>query len=990
MTTPQDVWPGEEAADQEKWPGEDESSPSTTFPSVENSGQSLGLPQEQYKNTVPGPRGPDLLEPYLWGPLQKAVEPLRPVFEGSKKIADEFWGFTGEDIQKDITEGGQWLYGDRLAAGLRTIDPTPNKSIAEGIGAIGRDYVAPGLGFVGKLGREELGDPLKAALWLMPPLVSGLVKGLRAPSEAVRLLPNIGAPPVKVYGPVGAIPPQATEALYNVVPRGGAYIAEEVLTEPGSRIASGQFSTGSGEGVFGEAAGTVPSSFKVDSPMGLPPKTIPSVGVLPEKLPTYELKPVPQEQLLREEQLRRQGIDLGTRGPSNTWIPPKEYTEPVIPSRWRQRWNAEKMRWGQEYPVLKTQPQSNVISGIEATHVFVEDMTFALANQPWVKGLIKMGDNTQIAPLEKKLVDMFKAGQDYLAAAPQELRMMFQRRDELFALENSIRAKYGYPAIPKTPGPYVPRTTDEEFKLFRTISRESHGGKVGESVGSFGQGREIETMQDGLRKGVTYRDWRESMLMREVEGYKLQATDLLITDLKKAGVIYSTKAEALAANKQAFNIPKDGGLPFAPEGGWWVRSNEERQFLLQNLRKMENVGDMRSWANQYIRNPSLVNPAPHILKNMGLKLMQQSFVGGLNPASVMQTTFAYRAMQLEKQLETGSAWNPLTYIRSAAKAVYPSSSRVDMLDEFHKVMPFTETGKTVWELVEKAGPQTMVQKLESVPQFLNGYSRRKIFAEWDPAMRYGIWREYVKKGMTPQEAANHAWIDLIRYGTRADRIDAWNSMPFNFFTPWRVGTLRTVNKALQTSPVRMGMVMGAVDILREYDARVNGRFTHLPWDYIERPLMTLMKEGKGEALQTLASTMLLGPGGDYALRTVKNIIDTVEGKGGEGTVRQIAWGLAMTYDLWPQYRAWEKDHNSSHIVDMMGLLLVGRHGIPYGAPHRFGELIPEDLIRTSPEVLKGEKRAKQMHKVADMNRKMRAARASKQAERPMQPFIPEE
>jgi len=744
----------------------------------------------------------------------------------------------------------------------------------------------------------------------------------RTPSHPTKLEPTIIESP-ETTPPI--IP--AATALHETIPSGGAYSSTELLTPPGSRIdPQHQFSTGSGESLFGPLERIDAPTPGPMAPISARPET-PGYTVEPyflrkdEKYPTIEEAPV-TEQPRKVKPPTTPKIDTGSTGPSGEYIPPKAYTEPPTPGKWRKAWNAEKQRWGQELPVLKTQPDSPVISAVEGTHVFVEDFMESLTKQPWLKTLMKMGDNSKMAPLESKWVKDWKEGRDFTQGMPSDVKQMLQRREELFDVENAIRRRRGVPEIPKTPGPYLPRLTDEDFKLMRSITRSQEGAKAAQNVGPFSQERIHELMQEGMAKGVTYKDWRQAMLMREARGAVLQGTDQMMTDLENGNVIFRTKEAAEAVSLTHIAYPADG-LPFPPKGGtWWVRSAEERQFLLQNMRQMGTgtLSDMRGWAQQFLRNPSLVNPWPHIVKNMGLKQMQQAIAGGLNPAQVLKQTFVYR-------------WG-----------------KPDMLEEFKQVMPFTETGRTVWELIEKTGPKNVIQQMSRVPGLLNAYARRKIFAKWDPAMRYGLWREYIKKGMTPQEAANHTWIDLIRYGTRAERIDAWNSVPFNFFVPWRVGTLRTMNKALQTAPVRFGLFMGAVDIIREMDYRYNGRWTHLPYDYIERPIMTLIMENKSEALTTLAATIVAGPGGEYMFRTVGNILNEIQGKGGVGDIRTIAWGMAQVYDLWPQYQAWEKDHDPRHITDMLGLIALGRHATPYGAPHRFGELIHEGLIRTHPQV----------------------------------------
>lgn len=856
---------------------------------------------------------------------------------------------------------GQNMLASGLAAGALTPGPLPLKVLG-GIAGAGAAY----LGEEGtKRLQENLGEIPGYIAGLAASLVTGGAIGMagRTPSHPTQFKNvTIESPETKPIIP-------AIEGLFETVPQGGGYRSSELLTEPGTRISTEhQFSTGSGESLFGQGMIDLPQH--VPPPMGEIPR-MPGTyykNLLPgqEKYPTIEQKTIPstdhptglykpgREPEVIPKPKTTAGVDTGSIGASGEYVPPKDYIEPPTPGKWAQMWAAEKQRWGQELPVLKTHNDSPVITNIESLHVYAEDYMENFTKQPWLKSLMKYGDNTKIAAMEKHWIAEHKAGRDPQANMPDDFKQMFQRMDTLLDEENTIRRSRGLLEISKVDGPYMPRMTDEDFHLMRTLQNGETGTKTSQSIGSFGQARTLETLDEGIRKGVTYRDWRHALLFRESRSAVLRATDTMMTDLEAQGVLFRTKEAAEAASLTGKAFTTDG-LPFAPKGGqWWVRSAEERQFLLQNLRSAGDgaLNTLRAWGQQWIRNPSLVNPLPHIVKNMGLKQMQQAIVGGLNPAQVIKNTLAYRQAQLVEQNKSTSTLDPRLPFRKTAELLYPKGA--DMIDDFKAVMPFTESGNTLWEIMESAGPKTMIQKTSRAVGQLNAISRQKIFAEWDPAMRYGLWREYVRKGMTPQEAANHAWIDLVRYGTKADRIDFWSSVPFNFFVPWRVGTLRTMNKALQSSPVRFTAFMGAVDVIRTLDYRYNNRWTHLPYDYFERPVMTLVKEGKAEALQTLAATIIAGPGGEYMFRSIQTIINQLQGKGQLGDISSLAWGIAQIYDLWPQYEAYQKDHNPKHITDMLGLVLIGRHATPYGAPHGFHELIPESLIRKSPAVKQAE------------------------------------
>jgi len=151
---------------------------------------------------------------------------------------------------------------------------------------------------------------------------------------------------------------------------------------------------------------------------------------------------------------------------------------------------------------------------------------------------------------------------------------------------------------------------------------------------------------------------------------------------------------------------------------------------------------------------------------------------------------------------------------------------------------------------------------------------------------------------------------------------------------------------------------------------------------ISRPVISLIKEGKTEALTTLLSTVVAGPGGEYMFRTIQNIINEAQGKGGIGDIRTIAWGMAQVYDLWPQYEAWRKDGDPRHITDMLGLIALGRHATPYGAPHRLGELIPENLIRTHPQVRDTELLREAVKQHSDVKRSQKMQRDIQKYQQP--------
>lgn len=620
---------------------------------------------------------------------------------------------------------------------------------------------------------------------------------------------------------------------------------------------------------------------------------------------------------------------------------------PVVPldkvSAWRQKWQQAKQHMAAEPDVTRVTPESPVISGVEGHRVGIELEVENLTSQEWVKAL-----RTIPAPewkrLEEQAVGTWNAGgrtpEAYVQAVqglPAPFQRMLQHRDQMFQAENAVREKWGLDLIPKQEGPYFPRMTTEEWKGLRSVYRGSPGEATGlqQTVKGFQRERQFETLAEGERLGVEYRHPMESFLLREANGASLRMTDELITELEQAGVLNRTRQAALRNSPTGKVWPLEG-MPFSPEGGrWWVRTEEEARFLRQNLRALPDRGDIIHYANQFVRNPSLVNPLPHIVKNMGYKLGLMTTATGGKFSHLLPDIRAYMSGAVEPQ----------------------------MLAEFNKVMPFTQSGRTLHDILMEAGPRTVGQ--ETVRQIgrLNRFSAKEIFSKWDPAMRYAKWREYVNQGMPPQEAANNTWQDLIRYGRRSDLVDFWKSTPLNFFVPWRTGTVATTVKALRSEHWgKAAGFIGAMDYIREMDYRQNGRWTHLPIDYIERPMASLTKEDGRvmEALGTGLTTAAFGPGGDFAARSIITVLNDLQGKGQKQDLRNLFWGLGQIYDLLPEFEKWEQTGDVSHLGNMLGLIVLGRHGTTYGAPPRVGQHLPEWLpgLEKSAQVKEAEMRMK--------------------------------
>ena len=338
-----------------------------------------GLPQFQAEPVPPPSTIPPTEEP-----TSQAISVDSKSLFTPRIGMDDLMGPTG---QAALTSG--------LAVGALT--PTPFQPLGFIAGASGSLLAEEGTRRLQENFGETPGYLIGLALSVLTG--GGVGKTGRTPSHPTQFK-NVTIESPEVSPPI--IP--ASKALHEVIPQGGAYsTGPEMLTPPSSRIdLRHQFSTGSGESLFGPLQ-------RIDAPtpgpMGIapikqvPPQAWMEEGIprgLQEKYPTLAEEPV--SGVAPPKSPKPPGIDIGSTGLSGEYVPPKAYSEPPTPSKWRQAWNAEKQRWGQELPVLKTQPDSPVISAVESTHVFVEDHMESLTKQPWVKTLMKMGDNIKITP----------------------------------------------------------------------------------------------------------------------------------------------------------------------------------------------------------------------------------------------------------------------------------------------------------------------------------------------------------------------------------------------------------------------------------------------------------------------------------------------------------------------------------------------------------------------------------------------------------------
>jgi hypothetical protein len=235
---------------------------------------------------------------------------------------------------------------------------------------------------------------------------------------------------------------------------------------------------------------------------------------------------------------------------------------------------------------------------------------------------------------------------------------------------------------------------------------------------------------------------------------------------------------------------------------------------------------------------------------------------------------------------------------------------------------------------------------------INDFSSKIIFGKADPMMRYALWKSYIRKGMDDQTAANHVWLDLVRYDENSGGINFWKSIPFNFYVPWRLGTYVSLAKAMRNHPVRTLAFIGAIEYLREMRYRQTGRWTHLPVDYIDAPVSEAITTGQREGVlkgakagaAVAATTALFGPGGGQAPNTIHDLMEALNGDPqNKARILNMFWGLSQIYNLPRDWLAYQRDQDPQHLVDLVMEVSVAEHSALKYQPRRLMQYLPESL-----------------------------------------------
>lgn len=586
-----------------------------------------------------------------------------------------------------------------------------------------------------------------------------------------------------------------------------------------------------------------------------------------------------------------------------------------------------------EYPLLKAIPDSPVVS---LTEKHATD--YARALEGVVTGPLKGVLENRLKPqewidLESKMYGAYKALGETPAARRAAYELLPPRaKTAITFLEDEMRpaeqtaAKYlGERVLEDIPHPYIPRIAQHNFTNEVKIGGFTPGlrSDIRATLGSFEEKRAFPTMKQGILAGEEYADPSVALLYRAHAGLKLKHTADYIKSLEDAGVLFRDEAAAKAASTTGDAV-KLLGVPGTQP--WYVRSKLEAQFLKDQLENPGTTGGLTALthqANKIFRNPNLMNPLPHFTKNM---LFKYGWSGGSLP----------RVFDDARE--------------------YATRSNPELIKRFQAVMPFANTGKTATDILLDAkalAEGSTIGRFRKVLEKPNEWSSQLVFGKFDPWLRYARWKQYVEKGMPDQEAANHVWIDLIRYGTRSDLVDFWKSIPFNFFVPWRIGTITSLVKNAQSEPLRAAMFLGSVDLMKEIIYRQTGWWFHTPSDYIEGPVARLLESSadrphKGAAaLGSIAgTTALFGPGGTGADRMINNVLGVID----KGSVdyKQLVnmfWGLAAIADPYGSFQkevaGFATDGKPEHLVKVLQSVAFGAHNALDYRPKRLGQFLPE-------------------------------------------------
>jgi hypothetical protein len=249
-------------------------------------------------------------------------------------------------------------------------------------------------------------------------------------------------------------------------------------------------------------------------------------------------------------------------------------------------------------------------------------------------------------------------------------------------------------------------------------------------------------------------------------------------------------------------------------------------------------------------------------------------------------------------------------------------------------------------------------------------------------MRYSLWKHYRAKGMNPMEAGNHAWVDLIRYGTRSEAVDSWKSLPLNFFVPWRFGTVVSLLKQAKNHPWRTAFLVSGLEYIREATYRNTGYWWHMPMDYAFKPLVVASESGSpvelaGNLASSIGTTWLAGPGGEFSMRQLRDALGILDGgtlePGEKERLKNAFWGISQVVNMKDEFQR----------GDYAGIVATAMLGAHTAYDYR-----PRGIFKGLPEWFPGMGKSEGVRRGEDNQRRRKALRERQQERREQRPRRP--
>lgn len=579
------------------------------------------------------------------------------------------------------------------------------------------------------------------------------------------------------------------------------------------------------------------------------------------------------------------------------------------PLRDQGTWQKFKDKLPQDYAVWRVRPESGAITSVGQSE-YIRDALWRKANRlEGIRDITKLPEQDWVAA-EQAAFDVFKLTGDMKAARatmPQAIREVSEFIEKLRPAEKKYANLLGDRTLKDEPAYFLPHVRADYADEAVSIDKRARMGYATgwrSTLGAFEKERSHATMEAGIKAGEEYLDPRKAVLLRMWASTRLISTGRYVESLLQTKTLFEKADDAakLSPTGKAFEVDIiPGGKKF------YTPTRQEALHIKHQLAEEKDPGTLAGVAHAgtwFLRNLNLANPWPHFLKNMVAKYN----MSGGNLTKIRKDIAEYNNQTNPQLLAEFQQFLP-TYSmpRPDVRNVRMGMWKGQFLSGKTARRYFDEIeGGNAWENFSRANRKldwnNALFKLRDIAEGPQRSSGAMIFGWMDPGLKYSRFKQYRLKGLSAQEAATQTQLDLIRYSTRSELMDMWKSIPLNFFTPWRVGTVTSLYKNFRAHPVRTAIWMASVDMLREAVYRSTGEWVHMPHDYVEGPVgdfIDAVQHGHGttSAIRLLGTTRALGPGGGHALHLANSILKALEtGEMDPETVQRAFWGLAFVAD----------------------------------------------------------------------------------------------